>query len=322
MASSVLRQYYTTQDCRQLLQQPEVLAVITYGGECQSQAPGLISTGLQRASPDENTVEVWEVPGDNVTRGQTEHCYWTQSSAYLMAARWLNIDECQSPEVSFCEAYTKLLQLTRTMGFPHPIRFWNYMENINQGDGDQELYKRFCKGRHMAFCSLRVDASAYPAASAIGHHERGAVVYLLAAKIPGHHVENPLQASAYHYPREYGPSSPSFARATVIQQKRGCQMFISGTASVVGHASHAPDNFSLQLHTTLANIDRLLAGKDGKQNPRPTPTLLKVYLRSDVHYTESKELLRQRYPSAEVIFLVADICRAELQVEIEGVCSA
>ena len=41
------------------------------------------------------------------------------------------------------------------------------------------------------------------------------------------------QVSAYEYPRIYGPSSPSFARATLQPSISGAQLLIAGTASVV-----------------------------------------------------------------------------------------
>jgi chorismate lyase/3-hydroxybenzoate synthase len=37
-------------------------------------------------------------------------------------------------------------------------------------------------------------------------------VYGLAARHPGTPVENPRQVSAWRYPRQYGPTAPTFAR--------------------------------------------------------------------------------------------------------------
>src|SRR6185312_12015184 len=53
------------------------------------------------------------------------------------------------------------------------------------------------------------------AATAIGHHgpEGLLQVYALCAAQPGQALENPRQVSAWKYPRRYGPTAPSFARA-------------------------------------------------------------------------------------------------------------
>src|SRR3546814_7354125 len=62
-------------------------------------------------------------------------------------------------------------------------------------------------------------------------------VYWLAARTPGTPVENPRQVSAYRYPRQYGPQQPSFARAMLPPPGSAMPLLLSGTASVVGHAT-------------------------------------------------------------------------------------
>src|SRR5213082_3849534 len=57
----------------------------------------------------------------------------------------------------------------------------------------------------------------------------------------------------------YGSHSPLFSRATLLRQSGGLALFISGTASIVGHTSlHVGDTVA-QTRETLANIEALRA---------------------------------------------------------------
>jgi hypothetical protein len=60
-----------------------------------------------------------------------------------------------------------------------------------------------------------LDEAALPAATCIGRFDgvRRLQVYWLAAREAGLPLENPRQVSAFRYPRQYGPQSPSFSRA-------------------------------------------------------------------------------------------------------------
>jgi len=183
----------------------------------------------------------------------------------------------------------------------------------------QSNYKRFCTGRLNAFRKFRLDDLQFPAASAVGHYVEGITVFALtAAQQPEHHA-NPRQVDAFKYPRQYGISSPSFARATTINidQQRLC--FISGTASILGHSTVHKDDLRLQLYTTNDNILYLLKETDFKRESIQT---LRVYLRDPADYQQCKNIVTELYPNTHMIFTHADICREDLLVEIECFCVA
>ena len=129
----------------------------------------------------------------------------------------------------------------------------------------------------------------------------------------GVQVENPRQVSAYDYPREYGPRSPSFARATVAAGL----LLTAGTSSVVGHRSVHGHDVEAQLDETLVNLDAVAhaAGAPGLA----TFDRLKVYLRRRSDYAAVAARLERELPRAQKLFLESDICRNDLLVEIEGV---
>ena len=141
----------------------------------------------------------------------------------------------------------------------------------------------FCAGRHQALVAELTEFETHlPAACAIGTDEPGLRLYALAGRTAGIQIENPRQTSAFHYPRQYGPRSPSFSRAVLkAWEERHHHLYISGTASIVGHASQHVDLMA-QLDETLFNLRALLA-QANRLTPEPLrPALLKVYCRPNL----------------------------------------
>lgn len=234
------------------------------------------------------------------------------------------IDESRYPDLKTAvfTSYSTFLEVLNERNYPHLLRIWNYLPQINLGDDDNERYKQFCLGRHKAFS--RYQQHHYPAATAVGHSGGDAVIYLMASRqaIP-RHFENPRQVSAFRYPREYGPQSPSFARASILQGRGGEQLYVSGTASIHGHQSQHPGNFRGQMEVTCENITALLRHIANQYQLTITPNLelIKIYLRNPSDLCEAETIVKQHFgPEIPALFLQGDICRQELMVEIDGMC--
>jgi chorismate lyase/3-hydroxybenzoate synthase len=221
-------------------------------------------------------------------------------------------------------AYRRLFAAARVRGYPHPLRIWNYFPAINQEVGGLERYRAFCVGRHAALRAERAELATHlPAASAIGTREPGLRLYALAAREAGRQIENPRQVSAFHYPAQYGPQSPSFSRAILKHWgERDDHLYISGTASVVGHASQHLDPMA-QLDETLLNLEALIA-QANRRTPAPLhPALFRVYARSDLDPTPVRERIARAFgPDIPLLLLRADICRQDLLIEIEGLATS
>ena len=224
-------------------------------------------------------------------------------------------------------AYAELTGFIRDSQTPHLMRIWNYLDAITQGDGDAERYRQFCIGRARGLGAF--DPTMLPAATAIGRCDDARVlqIYWLAAVAPGTPVENPRQVSAYRYPRTYGPQPPSFARAMLPPTAGRLPLLLSGTASVVGHASQHADALLAQVDETFANFDSLLATARLAQPAIPARfgpgTRLKVYVRDREDLDAVAGALRARLGGdVPHIVLHAAICRRELCVEIDGVHAA
>lgn len=215
-------------------------------------------------------------------------------------------------------AYAALFDFIEDQGFSHLWRVWNYFPQINDAEGGLERYRCFNVGRHEAFVARRreIVLGSVPAASALGSESGPFTVYFLAGKHAGRAFENPRQVSAYNYPEQYGPRSPTFARAMMVEQGDQQCLIISGTASVVGHETLHHGDVRAQTEETLRNIHVLLDQGDVHAGQM----LLKVYLRHADDLPLTQELVQKEFGSAcKTVYLQSDICRTDLLLEIEGV---
>jgi chorismate lyase/3-hydroxybenzoate synthase len=305
-----------------LLDDPGVLALIEFGRNGRRDAdPRCITVDLPQlgASP---VVEVWrsESPVVSGTRGPVS---FSKNEQVLLGQ--LSVDERDhgSLEEASREAYETILPFAGDMGFPHYLRIWNYIPDINGEVDGVERYKRFCSGRHAGLERFGFPENRLPAASGVGSPPGEILVYFLAARDAGTQLENPRQVSAFRYPPQYGPKSPAFSRAMVKDWGVGKHLYISGTASIVGHESRHRDDVVPQLTESLRNMSTLVRSA-GSEHGVAIDSLaglsqVKVYVRDEQDHglirEHMDELLGEDVP---VIYLGGDLCRKNLLVEVEG----
>jgi enamine deaminase RidA (YjgF/YER057c/UK114 family) len=221
-------------------------------------------------------------------------------------------------------AYQQIFGLLDRHGYPGLLRIWNFVPDINGVSYGLEHYRQFNIGRQDAFLahSRLPSRQNIPAASALGSVDGPLVVYFLAARRNSVAVENPRQISAYHYPQEYGPSSPTFSRAGWVDLGQQKILFISGTASIIGHQTRHGGNVAAQTRESMANIaavvaetNRIAAGSPYDLNDLSYKVYLRQFTDLPIVRAELDLLLT---PSASVVYLQADICRSDLLVEIEA----
>lgn len=235
-----------------------------------------------------------------------------------------------APAAQDLEAATRALyeqMFAATLGLPL-IRIWNYVPRINAVEHGLENYRRFCRGRSLAFEQRfgRTFQRELPAASAVGTPGGALALAFLASHAAARHFENPRQVPAFEYPIDYGPRPPSFSRATRVETETLRRIFISGTAAIRGHATVAADDLEAQLACTRENLHLIaqaagagaeLGAADGWQRS------FKVYVRHRSEAAAVRRFLEQHLlqPGDDVIYLLADLCRVDLCVEIEAVLS-
>ena len=205
-------------------------------------------------------------------------------------------------------------------------RIWNFVPHINlRTPSGLECYQAFSRARSLAFeKQWGPDFRArLPAASAVGNLSERLVVRFAASSRRPTHWENPRQIPAYHYPETYGPRPPSFSRATLVPSNGGTDVFVSGTSAVVGHETVAPKDTKRQLECTLENL-RALSQECGLGEDlgagRARLRQFSVYLRNPQEQSWIVPLLEERlFKKGDLVSVAqADICRCELNIEIEA----
>ena len=219
-------------------------------------------------------------------------------------------------------AYQQIFALLDELELPFVYRFWNYMADINAVSHGLERYRQFNLGRQDAFlaCGRNV-VGELPSACALGTAKGPLQIAFLAGTAASLAIENPRQVNAYAYPEDYGPRSPTFSRASLLRLADGEMLFISGTASIVGHRTRHLGDVLGQTRETLANIEAVILEANRTMHHRwfnPSQLFYRVYVR---HATDigviRDELRRLTGNHANAIFLQADICREDLLLEIE-----
>jgi chorismate lyase/3-hydroxybenzoate synthase len=285
--------------------------------------PGDAGTGLRYLGGD-LPGECW-FAGRAIESGSAGEIRRSGSGDLLFLALEVGDDPQSDPAAMVESAYRRLLAEAARFDCPHLVRAWNYLPAINDGSGDRERYRRFCVGRGVALDEAGYAEDDLCAGTAIGGDDPRLRIYLLCSRSPGINIENPRQVSAYRYPREYGPRSPSFARATALGGEDGepALLMISGTASVVGHRT-AHDEVGAQLDEIFLNLETLL-DEGARAMRRPAlgafhrGSLLRAYVRRPEDWPSVERRVRQRWPEARLCGLRGDICRGNLLVEIEAV---
>lgn len=230
-------------------------------------------------------------------------------------------------------AYHEIFHACRSFSYPNIYRMWNYIPGIvKKNDSGRDRYEDYSYGRACAFSEWFGDTEphAYPAATGVGVSSDTAGLYFLAsAKETYTPIENPRQVAAYQYPEKYGLKRPSFSRAICIRNRQGStDVCVSGTASIVEAETRHVGDVKLQCLETLQNIRELISRKNleryGLSSGFTPKDLygLKVYVKKSEDVADVKRVLdRELGGDNKAVYLITDICRDDLLVEIEGIAS-
>lgn len=316
----------------------ERLAVGSHAGDTVSPAsrllrpqPGLTTASPRLLHPRAMVHERWLGPGDALVPVH-EGCLSYAIDGPLLFGTAVLDDARHAGGLrgAATQIYRELFELLACTGRPYLWRVWNYMACINEVAAGLERYRQFNVGRQEAF--LEAERSAFvgaPAACALGTSHGPLTVHFIAGRQQPEAVENPRQVSAYHYPSAYGPSAPTFSRAALVDLGAGREaLFISGTASIVGHDTRHAGDVRRQTEETLDNIDavvtRAVAGSalSGPHAHDMSRLDYTAYVRHEADLAQVRDTLERRLgnvPAANrAVYLRADVCRSDLLVEIEA----
>lgn len=218
------------------------------------------------------------------------------------------------------------------------IRQWNYIEQITKITGDTQHYQDFNDARSHFYAKSQW-RTGYPAATGIGTDFGGIMVEVdcemlrsTSEKIVP--LDNPLQIAAHKYSQqvligEVDPSfkiktTPKFERAKAFVLYDCAKIYISGTAAIRGEESLTDVSIEQQTIITLENIEYLISKKNLANygvsvRNEPIIRVFRVYLKYSKDMDAARAIIEQRYPYLPTIYVLTDVCRDELLIEIEGV---
>jgi len=329
------------------LQQPtpwksSVLGALCFSmdaGESQMQADRdipCLRVPMQRLDGGDSFCEVWRGSAA-LTQGRCGAIHYRHDEDVLFGVIVLpetrEADAGKTPLQQATEsAYRQVFALLDTLHYPYLFRFWNYIADINTHSFGLERYRQFNLGRQDAFLAHGRDVVGnVPAACALGFNPGASApgpltIAFLAGRVAPLNIENPRQISAYQYPQQYGPRSPTFSRASLVslgQNKRQDEvLFVSGTASIVGHATLHPSDVVAQTRETMTNIAAVLA-EANRRARQPSFDLASLYYKVYVRHPADlarirSELERIVGATLNAVYLQADVCRQDLLLEIEA----
>ena len=239
-------------------------------------------------------------------------------------------------------AFEKMRRMIESVGmrFDQVIRTWLYLGDIVGPEGETQRYKELNRARTDFFRDLRFapvktpdgfSPIMYPASTGIGADSRDVVMSCIALAterddIIGTPLENPLQTSAFDYSAKYSQKSPKFARAMALSCGPFATIFISGTASITESETRHLGDVEGQTRQTLDNIGALISPDNLRRHGMPGLgttldglALVRVYIKRREDYAKTRAVCEARLGELPIIYAVADVCRPELLVEIEGI---
>lgn len=275
-------------------------------------------------------------------------------SAHLVISRHDGVAWCHCSDIAASESNgslhsTSLDTFGRMAGmleeggfrFSQVLRTWLYLGDIVGLEAKRQRYQELNRARADYFANIPFangntpphngNGAFYPASTGIGALGTGVAmscVALLSKRddlrvVP---LENPHQTSACEYAEAYSPRRPRFSRAVAVVDHEVATVFVSGTASITGSESCYLDDVEMQTHQTLDNIEALIGrtnlrshGIQGIGATLGDLVQIRVYLKDASDYEKVLAVCRERIGEVPAIFTVADVCRSELLVEIEGV---
>ncbi|QDV84267.1 Rid family hydrolase [Stieleria magnilauensis] len=295
-------------------------------------------------------IEAWALGGEGV---QVDFPLPDLVTVSYDGLRWIYVAGITSPPQA-ASAYEESADSFRRLAerlqhvdasFNDVCRIWLYQGSITELESRPtgepiERYRELNRARAEFFQRLesagQINTSRdghpfYPASTGIGMAGPGLTVSCLGLQtdredVSLHPLENPRQTSAFDYARKFSPRSPLFSRAMAVKIGDHVTTWISGTASILDSESVHLGDVEKQTEQTIDNIENLISGANFEHHGLPGLAAeltdlakVRVYVKRPQDYETCRSICEARFGSVPAIYAVADVCRPELLVEIEGV---
>ena len=295
------------------------------------QAP-LTSYIAQKTSHGGVTIEATYIAGDDATIEHHRNYRLIKSNGCteIITGGIIAHDTEGSTFEQSTDIFEGIAKLLSSNGFKASdiYRQWNYLPGITVLNDGSQNYQEFNDARSI-FYSTADWAGGYPAATGIGTSAGSVTVELCAIKgegITSRPIDNPLQIAAHNYSQQVldgkvieqlsERTTPKFERARLL----GNTVHISGTAAIKGECSNPSTVTVEQAAETMEIMDRLVSKENiPVDNNGSQYDLLRVYVKRECDIPAVREYMELHYPGVQKHYVVADVCRPELLIEIEGV---
>ncbi len=252
------------------------------------------------------------------------------------------LDKSYSTQADGAYSLMKQILSSESMTFSDVIRQWNYVEgilSINTDTGKKYQNYQVLNDVRGVYYSKEKFEHGYPASTGIGMNAGGIILEFIAIK-PNNGVnivplKNPAQTDAYDYSQgvlvgnslvqENKKSAPKFERAKYISINDKKTIYVSGTASIREERTIGINDVRQQTEVTIENISNLISKTNlnnaGISNnyEKISFSFIRVYVKNISEINAVKEICNSYYRGVPINYLVADICRENLLVEIEGI---
>lgn len=267
-----------------------------------------------------------------VSKGENGAVLFQQHESKILIG---NVQSYESESCRFDseKAFSRLNEILNSVNFEMNsiVRQWNYIENILGFDGNEQRYQEFNNVRSVVYDDSFKEKG-YPAATGIGMNLGGIIIEFIAIQssdlvtLP---IDNPEQVAAHSYSKKVLvgdecvlKTTPKFERARYLELFGKKIIFISGTASIRGEHTVGIGDPVEQTEITIENIKQLYSEKVlamiSTGDLLPKYGHARVYIKDRKDFAAIKKTFRMHFGNLPVVYIVADICRPDLLVEIEG----
>lgn len=260
---------------------------------------------------------------------------------------WASGLQSRTPQESYQQGVENAFELVSSilkdegMGFNNIVRQWNYVGNILQfspvDQASLQNYQIFNEVRHIFYQQYRT-VKGFPAATGIGNASDHVTIEICAIQSKNglleYAIDNPKQTNAYAYgqqvlvgqplQRSHVKHAPEFERAKLVLTPQAARLYISGTAAIIGQETVGIGDIEKQTLCTIENINALTAPDHLKDCCPPLPngkfemSYLRIYIKEKQFMDQVKRICYDKYPGVPQVFVITDVCRDNLLMEIEG----
>ena len=280
-------------------------------------------------SPLSEKTDEFFLVDDSVLERQEEDMLIFSSDDYSFLRITHGEKKYENLENASYQAFKKIFDFMSENTHLNFLRAWNYVPEILKIEG-LERYREFNLGRWKSWeehgPKFEDGKPMRPAMTAIGSLSDPLIVEALFTRHPVVYLENPRQKQFIDYSNKWGPKPPISARGTLHLVPGSPEVFIAGTASLLGEEVAHEGDIEEQVRETLRNIGALISKENllnyGHQQGFDLNDLqgIRAYIKNpETDFSRAQSILEKQFPNIDILYLHDDICRPGFLIEIEAI---